>query len=114
MHKTSPELVAIEARLDVPPDHGFQHLNKLIQKFTQQCNIESSISCMIMGKNSVTVKFQVPTASIPILEKRIADSEQFFYNMKVSLVKILEKTVFETDSDKKSLLKVLHLSLCHC
>ena len=66
---------------------------------------------MVMGENSVTVKFQVPTSSIPILEKKIVDSEHFFSNMKVSVVKILDKTVFETDSDKKSLLKVLHLTL---
>ena len=82
-------------------------LSEVIQRFTQHCNIDqSSFSYMIMGKNCVTVSFQVPTVTLPILEKKINDSVKSLPDMKVSLVKILGKTVFETDSDQKTLSKV--------
>ena len=61
---------------------------------------------MIMGKNCVTVLFQVHTVILPVLEKKINDSVEFLSDMKVSLVKILEKTIFKTDSDERTLSKV--------
>ena len=61
---------------------------------------------MIMGKNCVTVLFQVHTIILPVLEKKINDSVEFLSDMKVSLVKILEKTIFKTDSDERTLSKV--------
>ena len=104
---TDLELVNLEVKLDVPPDHGYHSLSKVIQRFTQHCNIkQSSVSYMVMGKNCVTVSFQVPTVTLPILEKKINDSVKSLPDMKVSLVKILGKTVFETDSDQKTLSKV--------
>ena len=61
---------------------------------------------MIMGKNCVTVLFQVHTVTLPVLEKKINDSVESLSDMKVSLVKILEKTIFKTDSDERTLSKV--------
>lgn len=105
--KASKEHVTLEAKLHVPPDQGYQCV-KVKQRFTQHCSIShSSVSGMIMGEDCMTVNFQVPTSSLPDLEKKITDSRQSLLSMKVSLVKILGKTVFETDSGKKQ--KVLHL-----
>ena len=107
INTNSIEIVTLEVKLNIPPDHGYHSVNEVIQKFTQHCSInQSSVSAMIMGKNCVTIKFQVPASSIPILEKKITDSEQFFSRMKISIVKILDKTVFESDSGKNTLLKV--------
>ena len=107
MTSTDVELVTLETKLNVPPGHGYSGVNKVLQRFTQHCNInQSSFYCMIMSKNCVTVFFQVPTATLPVLEKKINDSVKSLSDMKVSLVKILGKTVFETDSDQSTLLKV--------
>ena len=104
---TDLELVKLEVKLNVPPDHGYHNLRKVIQQFTQHCSInQSSVSCMIMGKNCVTVLFQVHTVTLPVLEKKINDSVESLSDMKVSLIKILEKAVFETDSDERTLSKV--------
>ena len=108
INETSTELVMLEAKLNVHPKQGFQSVNVVIQKFVQHCRInQSSISCMIMDEKCVTVKFQVPTSSLPHLEKKIVDSEQYLANMKVSLVKILDKTVFEIDSEENIFSKVI-------
>lgn len=99
---TDLELVMLETKLNIPPDHSYHSLSELIQKFTQHCSIDrSSFSGMIMGKHCVTVKFIISTLTLPILEKKIKDSEKSLSDMKVSLVKILGKTIFETDSDHK-------------
>ena len=99
--------MTLEVKMNIPPNLGYHSFNEVIQKFTQHCNIDqSSVSCMIMGKSCVTVKFQVLASSLPILEKKMTDSELFFSRMKISVVKILDKTVFESDSSKSTLLKV--------
>ena len=104
---TGPEHIKLEAKLDVPPNHGYHSLSEVLQRFIQHFNInQSSVSYMVIGKNCVTVSFQVPTVTLPILEKKINDSVKSLPDMKVSLVKILGKTVFETDSDQKILSKV--------
>lgn len=101
------ELVMLEAKLNTPPEHGYP--SEVIQAFTQHFNInQSSVFCMIMGENCVKVLFKVPTLQLPVLEKIINDSEKFLSNMKVSSVKILGKTVFETDSDRKVFLNVYY------
>ena len=100
---SSTDHVMLEVKLNIPPISGFQHINEVLQKFTQHCNInQSGVSCMIMGKNSVTVNFQISALSLSVLEKKITDSEQSLSSMKVSLVKILGKTVFETDGSTSS------------
>ena len=112
----SAEIVTLEVKLNIPPNCGYLSFNEVIEKFTQHCSISqpSHISGMIMGKNCVTVKFQVPASSLPILERKITDSEQFLSKMKISVVKILDKTVFENDSGKNTLLKVCIKLLFHC
>lgn len=108
VNMNSTEIVTLEVKLDIPPNCGYPSFNEVIQKFTQHCIISqpSRVSCMIMGENCVTVKFQVPASTLPILERKITDSEQFLSRMKISIVKILDKTVFESDSGKNMLLKV--------
>ena len=105
---STTKIVTLEVKLNIPPDCGYPSFNEVIQKFTQHCNISqpSRVSSMVMGVNCVTVKFQVPASSLPMLEKKITDSEQFLSRMKISVVKILDKTVFESDSGKNMLLKV--------
>ena len=108
MTSTDVELVTLQTKLNVPPGHGYSDVNKVLQCFTQHCDInQSSWFCQIIGENCITVFFQVPTATLPVLEKKINDSAKSLADMKVSLVKILGKTVFETNSDQNTLLKVL-------
>ena len=112
----SAEIVTLEVKLNIPPNCGYLSFNEVIQKFTQHCSISQSsrISGMIMGKNCVTVKFQVPASSLPILERKITDSEQFLSKMKISVVKILDKIVFESDSGKNKVCIKIIVSLLIC
>ena len=95
---TSTEAVMLEAKLNIIPNQGYCSFNEAVQRFSQHCNIQQSFVCMIVGKNCVTVKFQVSASSLPILEKKITDSEQFLSSINISVVKILDKTIFESDS----------------
>ena len=104
--KTSTKLVTLEAKLKAPPGCGFPYLNEVMLKFTRLCAIDqSSFTGMTISDHDscVTLRFQVPTSSLPILESKITNSSYSFPDMKVSLVKILGKTVFKTDCGKNTL-----------
>ena len=93
---TSTEVMMLEAKLSILPDQGYCSLNEAVQKFSKYCNIlQQSFVGMIVGKNCVTVKFQVPASSLPILEKKMNDSEQFLSSINISVVKLLDKTIFK-------------------
>jgi len=93
---TSTDVVMLEAKL---PDQGYCSFNEAVQKFSQHCNISQQFFAgMIVGKNCVTVKFQVSASSLPILESKMNDSEHFLSSINISVVKLLDKTIFESDS----------------
>ena len=113
--KTLAKLVTLEAKLKVPPGCGFPYFNEVMFKFTQLCAIDRSyFSGMTINDHDscVTLRFQVPTSSLPILESKITNSIYSFPDMKISLVKILGKTVFETDCGNSTLkvtIIIIHL-----
>jgi len=92
--------VLLEVKFNRSEDHG-HCLDPITKNFTQHCNISNFFCGLLVGKESTTANFYVPTKSVSSIERKIINSECALMNMNISYVKISGKMVYECEKDSK-------------